>query len=113
MIKFLLEPVTSGKPIDPCLIAGCTTKVTAGQSSSQQILTDIILQVANILVFVTGSVAVLFIVYAAFRMVTSNGDSKKYEDGIKTIQYVVIGLFIAALSYGLVAITISIIAGWK
>jgi glucose uptake protein GlcU len=114
MNNIQLAPVVPIKPVNPCDTLGCIgsfinnpayTTGTAGAITS-----NIILDVARLLTFVTGSVAVLFIVIAAFKMLTSAGDQKKYEDGIKTVQYAVIGLVLSVLAYGIVAVLVTFLS---
>ena len=65
-------------------------------------VTDTIRVVVNILLFLIGSFAVIMIVIAGFRFVTSNGDSNTISSARNTILYAVIGLVVAFLAYALV-----------
>lgn len=62
----------------------------------------IIKSVINILLFLIGLIAVLMIVIAGFRFVTSNGDSNTVSSAKNTILYAVIGIVIAVMAYALV-----------
>ncbi len=62
----------------------------------------IIRNVINILLFLIGLVAVLMIVIAGFRFVTSNGDSNIISSARNTILYAIIGIIIAIMAYAIV-----------
>ncbi len=64
----------------------------------------LILNISRILTFISGAIAVLFIVYAGFLMVTSSGDKGRYEDGLKTLKNAIIGLIVAILAYTIVTL---------
>ena len=58
--------------------------------------------IINILLFLIGMIAVLMIVIAGFRFVTSNGDANTVSSAKNTIIYAVIGIVIAIMSYAIV-----------
>ncbi|MBI3494823.1 hypothetical protein HY004_02470 [Candidatus Saccharibacteria bacterium] len=62
----------------------------------------IIKDVINILLFLIGLIAVLMIVIAGFRFVTSNGDANTVSSARNTILYAVIGIVIAVMAYAIV-----------
>ena len=65
-------------------------------------LAGTIKSVINILLFITGMVAVLFIVIGGLRYVTSNGDQNATSSAKNTILYAVIGLVVAIMAYAIV-----------
>ncbi|MEK7620837.1 MAG: hypothetical protein AAB395_00595 [Patescibacteria group bacterium] len=71
-----------------------------GNSSSD--LTKTIKNVINILLFLIGMVAVIFIVIAGLRFVTSNGDANTVSSAKNTIIYAVIGIVVAVMAYAIV-----------
>ena len=71
-------------------------------SSNPNQLTTIIKNVINILLFLIGLIAVLMIVIAGFRFVTSNGDSNTISSARNTILYAVIGIVVAVSAYAIV-----------
>jgi uncharacterized membrane protein len=56
----------------------------------------------NTLLYVAGSIAVIMILFGAFRYVTSGGDASKVTQAKNTILYAVIGLVIAILAFAIV-----------
>lgn len=63
---------------------------------------DVIKNVIGILSFLVGLVAVLMIVIAGFRFVTSNGDAATAKSARETIVYAVIGIIITVMAYSIV-----------
>lgn len=62
----------------------------------------VIKNVINILLFLIGMIAVIFIVIAGFRFVTSNGDANTVSQAKNTIIYAVLGIVIAVMAYAIV-----------
>jgi hypothetical protein len=58
--------------------------------------------VANILLFVLGAIAVIMIIFGGIRYVTSAGDSSRVKAAKDTILYSVVGLVVAILAYAIV-----------
>lgn len=67
----------------------------------------IILQIAGYVAFLSGSLAVLFIVLGAWDMMSSNGDAAKFKKGYQSMLYAIIGLVVIAASWGIVASVLS------
>lgn len=65
-------------------------------------VTKTIQDIINILLFLVGLIAVLMIVIAGFRFVTSNGDANTVSSAKNTIIYAVIGIVIAVMAYAIV-----------
>ncbi len=85
------------------------TDSLAGGTSRDSVV-KILLNIARFLTFVGAAVAVLVGVWAGITIMTSNGDSKKYENGLNTLRYAVIGLVITILAYTVVSIITGIIS---
>lgn len=88
---------------------GCTGAncISTGAQQTQTGTSGVTLEtqiknVTNVLLFITGAVAVIFIVIGGMRYVTSNGDSNQVKAAKDTILYAVIGLVVAILAYALV-----------
>jgi hypothetical protein len=95
------------KPINPCEISGNCLKGTedlANGGVTGNTISSFLLQIAQFATFVAAAVAVLFIVLGGYQMITSNGDSTKYGNALKTVQYAVIGLVLAAVAYTIIAV---------
>lgn len=62
---------------------------------------------SNIITFAliaSGIVALIFIIYSGFKLVTSGGDQKKVEGARKTLTWAIIGLVLILLSFFIVNI---------
>lgn len=58
--------------------------------------------IANMLIFVVGSISVIMIIVGGLRYAISNGDPKAVEAGKNTILYAIIGVVVASISYAIV-----------
>lgn len=65
-------------------------------------VTTTVVKIINILLYVSGIIAVVYIVIAGFRYVTSNGDSAAISKAKNNIIYALIGLAIAISAYAIV-----------
>jgi hypothetical protein len=72
----------------------CANTTNGGVSKINTLITQII----NVFSVVVGIVAVIMIIYAGFRYITSGGASDKVGNAKNTILYALIGLVIVALS---------------
>lgn len=59
--------------------------------------------VANVLLFLIGSFAVIMIIISGFRFVTANGDANTVTQAKNTIIYAVVGIVIAVSAYAIVS----------
>lgn len=66
----------------------------------------IILRVVNIIAFVAGAAAVIFIILAGLRMITAAGSSDEFAGARKTVIYAAIGLVVIVFARTLVAFII-------
>jgi hypothetical protein len=68
-------------------------------------------RIAGGLNFVTGTLALLFIVLGGYRILTAAGNSENFDKGKKMILYSFLGLMLTVGSYTILATTITIISG--
>ncbi len=66
--------------------------------------------VVNYLISMAGLVAILFIVWGGFRMLTSAGDPARIKDAKSTIWNAILGMIIVLLSYIIVGYVAGILA---
>jgi Type IV secretion system pilin len=95
---------------DPCVIFNsCINgiKDMTRPTDSGDFAQTIILQIAGYVAFLSGSLAVLFIVLGAWNMMSSNGDAAKFKKGYQSMLYAIIGLVVIAASWGIVASVLS------
>jgi hypothetical protein len=65
-------------------------------------LTNVFGTIANILIFITGAISVIIIIFGGLRYVTSTGDAGRVKQAKDTIQYAIIGLVVSILAYAIV-----------
>lgn len=58
--------------------------------------------IANVLLYVLGAIAVIMIIVGGIRYATSTGDSSRIKAAKDTIMYSVIGLVVAILAFAIV-----------
>ncbi|MCC6643704.1 hypothetical protein IT411_03055 [Candidatus Peregrinibacteria bacterium] len=64
--------------------------------------------IAGVIIGITGGVALVFVIFSGIQMLTSNGNPDAVGKAKKTLIYALVGILIATLSYGIVAIVASI-----
>jgi len=72
---------------------------------------DVLARVASGLVFITGTLALLFIIIGGYMILSAAGNSERFDKGKKTITYAIIGLLVTISSYQILANTINILTG--
>jgi len=68
---------------------------------------NLVTSALNILIFIAGAVAVIFVIWGGYKYITSAGDPKKGEEARKTIINAMIGIMIVVASYFIVRVAIS------
>jgi hypothetical protein len=101
MVGFIaLVPVATSYASPASQIDGGAGKVIDSGSSVD--LPTMIRKIIDLLLFAIGAVAVIMIIFGAFRYVLSGGDSSSVTAAKNTILYAVIGLVVAILAYAIV-----------
>ena len=104
-------------PENPCKLFGCLNSFESNSryqtGTAGLIANNIAVDIAILMTYVAGSIAVVFVLIGAFKMLTSEGDTKKYEDGLKSVRYAITGLVFSVLAYGLVAATLQFLSSWS
>lgn len=67
---------------------------------------NIVTSAVNILLFVTGAVAVIFVILGGFKYITSSGDPKKAEEARKTVINAMIGIIIVVAAYFIIQVAV-------
>ncbi len=86
------------------LIAG-----QAGSVSAEGKVLHIINYLIDLILYASGSIAVLMLVYGGVRLIISFGNTEEKDATIKIIKYAAIGLIVVILSYALVSNVIDLI----
>ncbi len=68
-----------------------------------------ILNLTDWLLWLTGLLSVLFIIWGGINYIFSSGDDQKAESAKKIIYYAMIGLFVAGLGYAFVKVITTVI----
>jgi hypothetical protein len=89
---------------DVCGGAALAGSSCTGDTTS---LTTTIRNIVNLFSIIVGIVAVITVVVAGFRYVTSGGDSSKISGAKNTLIYAIVGLVIVALSQSIVRFVLS------
>ncbi len=63
--------------------------------------------VINIILFVAGAVAVIYLIWAGFRYITAGGDTKKADEARKGIINAIIGIIVIIAAYFIVRVAVS------
>lgn len=98
----LASPAYAATAIDPTAQVKEGIKQAGGGSSTSADLPALIQNIINVLLFITGAVAVIMIILGAIRYITSNGDQADVKAAKDTIMYSVIGLIVAILAFAIV-----------
>lgn len=104
-------------PITPTFAANstqCSSKVCSGnypdsvksacgcKSSNSQTLPNVVINIINAIIGISGIIAVVFIIVGGIGYMTSSGDPGKIKKAKDTILYACIGLVICVLSFAIV-----------
>lgn len=69
----------------------------SGQAANNK-LSDTMATIVNLLSYIVGIVAVIMVIVAGFKYITSGGDSAKVSSAKSTLVYAIVGLIIVALA---------------
>lgn len=100
---YAYEPV----PTDVCAQAPDNPACKAGDADPILGNDGIIINVANYIAWFAGAIAVIMIIFAAFRFVKSSGDSAKVTAARETIIYALVGLVVIVLARVITGFVIS------
>lgn len=84
---------------DSCGAAGSSSAIC---SASGDDLNNLFANIASVLTFVIGAVAVIMIIVGAIKYVTANGDQSQISSAKNTILYSIVGLILAIAAGGIV-----------
>jgi len=80
-----------------CWLGVCDRANTGGFATETGVV-DKVHEIINVLVYGSGLVAVIILVYGAFLFITAGGDDQKIETGHKTITAAIVGLIIVFIA---------------
>lgn len=96
----MVVPVTSTFAADP--YAACSGSDNLVCKNKDNTIAPVFKNVVNILLFIVGAVAVVVIIIAGIRYVTSAGNATAVSAAKNTLMYAIIGLIVAFLAYAIV-----------
>ena len=79
------------------------TNITGANGTAWDAISNIIKQLLTLV----SIIAVLYVLWAGFQIMTAGGDEEKVKSGRKTIVYVVVGIVVMWLSFWLVSLVIT------
>jgi len=89
--------------------SGSTEVGSCSNPLSDQDIPSFLVRLIEVLLSVTGILAVLFIIIGGLRMITSAGDSTAVTAGKNTIKYALFGLILAVLSFAIVRVITNVL----
>ena len=72
-------------------------------------LDSVLSKIIDYFIGVSVSVAVIIVIYGAWKIMTASGDPKKFQEGQKTVLYAAIGLLVILLARGIIGALYGII----
>ncbi len=105
-------------PIDPCDVnsgvGGCLLNSARYNTlTSKDGIVNFAIDLIRSLIYISAALAVGFIVYGGFLMLTSAGDDGKYGNGIKTLQYAVLGLIVIGAASTIVYVVTTLLQNFQ
>ena len=110
----VLSPALAGAAVPSItnnVCAGTTLNVAdagtgCGSDSTNNTLQSVTTTVVNLLSLVVGLISVIFLIFGAFKYITSGGDSGKVTSAKNTILYALIGLVIVSIAQVVVRVVL-------
>jgi len=110
----VLSPALAGAAVPNIATNVCTgvsldvnnTGTNCSGAETNTTLQNVTTTVVNLLSLVVGLISVIFLIFGAFKYITSGGDSGKVTSAKNTILYALIGLVIVAISQVVVRVVL-------
>ncbi len=104
------QPTTSGgQPTGASPSASGGSGQLFNYFGSGSTLDSVLSKIIDYFIGVSVSVAVIIVIYGAWKMMTASGDPKKFQEGQKTVLYAAIGLLVILLARGIIGALYGII----
>jgi hypothetical protein len=87
-------------PVD--VLTQCNNQSQVCKGTNKNSLYAILKNVINLLLTISGAVAVIMIVIGGIRYTTSNGDQSQVTSAKNTILYAIVGLVVAIMAFAIV-----------
>lgn len=79
-----------------------------GTDEGKMLQENVLPAITNIVVSITGGLALLFVIISGIQILTAYGNEEKIGEAKKTLTWALLGLLISILSYAIVQIIVSI-----
>lgn len=101
---FVAAPVNAACGDDITLGGATSEDCSKGEGQASDLFGSdgIVNTVINTMLFITGLLSVVMIIYAGIRYVTANGDKSKVTSAQNTLLYAIVGLVVSIVAYALV-----------
>ncbi len=83
-------------------VAGISLKGETGLPDSTQNVSDALGNIVELLVYIIGALAIIFIIVGGLQIVTAAGSPTRVKQGRETIIYAIVGLVVAIAAYAAV-----------
>ena len=71
-------------------------------STRTQTISDAFGNIVEILIFLVGGLALIFVIISGLQMALSVGDAKRYQQGREALKYSIVGVALAIAAYAIV-----------
>lgn len=109
LLILLLLPLHFSSAALPSLLSGLSSGCLSGGSCNLCDFVQVFINVAKIILGLTGAIALFFFIYAGFTLITAQGKSETIEKGKQILVHTVIGIFIILAAWQAVRITVLIV----
>lgn len=82
-----------------------------GGIASSLTASGLIINIIKVLLFLSGMVAVLFVIVGGFWYITASGNEEQAEKGKTTLVNAIIGIIVVVLSYVIVNVIVNLVGG--
>ena len=82
----------------------------AGLTGAQS-LSQLIVEIINIMLIFAGAVAVIFVIIGGYQYLTSAGNEESAEKGKKTLINAIIGVVLIIMSFVIINVIVNLVAG--
>jgi hypothetical protein len=98
---------------DPCKVFDTCLEGTDAykNASADNIVVSLVLGFSYFLIYVGGALAVLFIVFGGYKMISANGNDTEYKAGLSMVSNAVIGLIFIIISVTIVRLVTQVLTG--
>jgi hypothetical protein len=83
----------------------------SGGLTGAQSVSQLIVEVINIMLIFAGAVAIIFVIIGGYQYLTSGGNEESAEKGKKTLLNAIIGIVLIIMSFVIINVIVNLVAG--